>query len=52
MTTAVSIVITIFSLASVVAMLAVFVWAARKDGEDDDERQRRSGVKRSTRIGR
>jgi hypothetical protein len=50
--TAVAIVITVFSLASVVAMLWVFVWAARKDGEDDRERQRRLGIRRRTRLGR
>ena len=33
--TAVAILITVFSLASVVVMLWVFVWAARKDGEED-----------------
>jgi hypothetical protein len=50
--TAVAIVITVFALGSVVAMLWVFVWAARKDGEDDRERQRRLGSRRRTRIGR
>jgi hypothetical protein len=33
-------------------VLAAFVWAARKDGEDDREHQRRTGIKRRTRIGR
>jgi len=28
------------------------VWAARKDGADDRERQRRLGIRRQTRIGR
>jgi hypothetical protein len=50
--TAVAILITAFALASVVAMLWVFVWAAKKDGEDDRERQRRLGIRRRTRIGR
>ena len=40
------------SLASVAVMLWVFVWAARKDGEDDRERQLRLGSRRRTRIGR
>ena len=31
---------------------AVFVWAARKDGEDDREVQRRLGIRRRTRLGR
>ena len=30
----------------------LFVWAARKDGAEDRELQRRLGRKRSTRLGR
>ena len=29
-----------------------FVWAARKDGEDDRALQRRLGIRRRTRLGR
>ena len=29
-----------------------FVWAARKDGEDDRALQRRLGIRRKTRLGR
>ena len=38
----------------VVAVLvgALFVWAARKDGEEDEALQRRLGIRRRTRLGR
>ena len=38
--------------ASVVVVLALFVWAARKDGEEDRALQRRLGIRRRTRLGR
>lgn len=50
--TAVAVFLTVFSLATVVAVLSAFVWAARKDGEDDRALQRRLGIRRRTRIGR
>jgi hypothetical protein len=31
---------------------ALFVWAARKDGEEDKAVQARLGIKRRTRLGR
>jgi urea transporter len=31
---------------------ALFLWAARKDGEEDDAVQRKPGRRRSTRLGR
>jgi hypothetical protein len=30
----------------------IFVWAARKDGEEDRAVQRRLGIRRRTRLGR
>jgi heme/copper-type cytochrome/quinol oxidase subunit 2 len=33
-------------------VFAVFVWAARKDGEEDRAVQRRLGMRRRTRLGR
>jgi hypothetical protein len=30
----------------------LFVWAARKDGEEDRPLQRRLGIRRKTRLGR
>ena len=46
------IVILISMLASVVAVGVVFIWAAKKDGEDDRDVQRQLGIKRRTRIGK
>jgi cbb3-type cytochrome oxidase subunit 3 len=33
-------------------VLYLFVWAARKDGEEDRMLQRRLGIRRKTRMGR
>lgn len=52
MTTAAGIFLLVFSLLSVIVVLAAFVWAARKDGEKDRALQRRLGIRRRTRIGR
>lgn len=52
MDTALGIVILAVSLAGVIAVAAAFVWAARKDGEEDLETQRRLGIRRRTRLGR
>jgi hypothetical protein len=38
--------------ASVVLVLAMFVWAAIKDGREDKAVQRRLGIRRRTRLGR
>ena len=35
---------------SVVVVLALFVWAARKDGEYDRSVQKRLGIRRRTRL--
>ena len=40
------------SVAGVVIAFVAFVWAAKKDGEEDREVQRRLGIRRRTRIGR
>ena len=46
----------IFVIVVVVVPLAVlgvvFVWGAKKDGEDDRAVQRRLGIRRRTRLGR
>jgi hypothetical protein len=36
----------------VVVMGVLFVWAARKDGQEDRAIQRRLGIRRRTRLGR
>lgn len=52
MDTAAGILLLIISIASVVVVLAAFVWAARKDGEEDRALQKRLGIRRRTRMGR
>ncbi|HYY77440.1 MAG TPA: hypothetical protein VE644_14100 [Gaiellaceae bacterium] len=37
---------------SIVVVLGLFVWAARKDGEEDRALQARLGIRRGTRLGR
>ncbi len=49
---ALGIVLLIVSLLGAVVVLAAFVWAARKDGEEDRALQKRLGIRRRTRIGR
>ncbi len=34
------------------AVAWVFIWAAKKDGEEDRATQRRLGIRRRTRLGR
>jgi hypothetical protein len=41
-----------FSVAAILAVAIGFIWAARKDGEEDRELQRRLGIRRRTRMGR
>ena len=38
--------------ATVILVLAMFVWAAIKDGREDQAVQRRLGIRRRTRLGR
>jgi hypothetical protein len=42
----------VFVLLLVVFLGVVFVWAARKDGEEDKALQARLGIRRRTRLGR
>jgi hypothetical protein len=51
MDVAVLLVASLVALASVVGVLWLLIWAARKDGEHDRAVQRRLGVRRRTRIG-
>jgi hypothetical protein len=48
---AVEILLALVMLVSVVVVLAVFVWGAKKDGEEDKAVQRRLGIRRKTRLG-
>jgi hypothetical protein len=51
MTTA-EIVVLVLVLFPLVLVGGVFVWAARKDGEEDRAVQARLGIRRRTRLGR
>jgi nitrogen fixation-related uncharacterized protein len=50
--TALGILIPAVLLAGVIVVVVAFVWAARKEGEEDLETQRRLRVRRRTRVGR
>ncbi len=52
MDTATAIVALIGVIVPALIVGAVFVWAARKDGEEDRAVQRRLGIRRRTRLGR
>ena len=52
MTVALGILLSVVALVSAAAVFAMFVWAAKKDGEEDRALQRRLGIRRRTRIGR
>jgi hypothetical protein len=42
----------VFVLLMAVFLAAIFVWAAKKDGEEDEALQKRLGIRRRTRLGR
>ena len=42
----------VYVLLLVVLVGGVFVWAAKKDGEEDKALQKRLGIRRRTRLGR
>ena len=50
MSTAALVIASIGAVISVAVVLAMFVWAARKDGEYDRSVQRRLGIRRRTRL--
>ena len=45
------IVLGVFLLLPVLVVLGLFVWAAKKDGEEDKAVQKRLGIRRKTRLG-
>jgi 3-deoxy-D-manno-octulosonic-acid transferase len=47
-----AIVYSVFVVLMCVFLAAIFVWAARKDGEEDKAVQARLGIRRRTRLGR
>jgi nitrogen fixation-related uncharacterized protein len=51
-TIALGIVLSVVALVSAAVVIGMFVWAAKKDGAEDRELQKRLGIRRRTRIGR
>ena len=51
MSIALGILLSVVGLVSAVVVIAALVWAAKKDGEEDEAVQRRLGIRRKTRIG-
>jgi heme/copper-type cytochrome/quinol oxidase subunit 2 len=49
---AVAILVLVAVVVPVVVLGVLFVWAARKDGQEDRALQRRLGIRRRTRLGR
>ena len=41
----------VFSLAAFCLVMYLFIWAARKDGEEDRAVQKKLGIRRKTRLG-
>jgi hypothetical protein len=52
MTLVVEIVVAVVTFLTVALVLGLFVWAAKKDGEEDEAVQRRLGIRRKTWMGR
>jgi ABC-type uncharacterized transport system permease subunit len=51
METALYVIVAVVSLATAGLVAYMFVWAARKDGEDDRAVQKKLGIRRKTRLG-
>jgi hypothetical protein len=49
---AAAVILVLLVLVPTVAVLGLFVWAARRDGEEDRAVQARLGIRRRTRLGR
>jgi hypothetical protein len=52
MDTATAILAVVLVTVPIVVVGVLFVWAARKDGQEDQAVQRRLGIRRRTRLGR
>jgi hypothetical protein len=49
---AAGIIVLLVVVGTAAVVLGAFIWAARKDGEEDEALQRRLGIRRRTRLGR
>jgi hypothetical protein len=52
MSVAALVIVAVFVFLTAVLVLAVFIWAAKKDGEEDRAVQAGLGIRRRTRLGR
>jgi anaerobic C4-dicarboxylate transporter len=52
MSLAVEIIVTVVTVLTAAFVLGLFVWAAKKDGEEDEALQKRLGIRRKTWMGR
>ncbi len=52
MNIAAGIILSVFAFLTAVLIIGLFVWAARKDGQEDRALQARLGIRRRTRLGR
>jgi uncharacterized membrane protein (DUF485 family) len=50
-TVVVGILLSVIAFVTAAVVIGAFVWAARKDGEEDLAVQQRTGIRRKTRIG-
>jgi nitrogen fixation-related uncharacterized protein len=50
--TGAEVVLAVVATATVLVVLALFVWAAVKDGQEDEALQKRLRIRRRTRLGR
>jgi nitrogen fixation-related uncharacterized protein len=51
MTVVVGILLSVIAFVSAAVVIGAFIWAARKDGEEDLAVQERTGIRRKSRIG-
>jgi hypothetical protein len=51
MSTFLGIVVTAVAVLTLAAVVWLFIWAAKKDGEEDRAVQKRLGIRRRTRLG-
>jgi hypothetical protein len=52
MDTAAAIVLVVLLAVPTIVVVAAFIWAAVKDGQEDRALQKRLGIRRKTRLGR
>jgi hypothetical protein len=52
MSTFLGIVVTAVSVLTFAAVISLFIWASKKDGEEDRAVQKRLGIRLRTRLGR